>query len=154
MYKSILETHHKSAIVVCSFFITTWGWFAWLSFLDGIYAPGPDGPYNIRHTFTQQFGRDAVWWSTVFVVLAFMGVLELAGKTVKRNMLVAGVWHWPPWKMHRLSENVEEWDLQVWQELERDPKVRERLRRLANDEATVQDMEEEDVFDLEARMDG
>ncbi|QPG99507.1 hypothetical protein C2857_001954 [Epichloe festucae Fl1] len=150
----ILETHHKSTMVMCSFFITTWGWFAWLSFLDAIYAPGPDGPYNIRHTFTRQFGRDAVWWSAVFVVLAFMGVLELAGKTVKRNMLVAGVWHWPPWKMHRLSENVEEWDLQVWQELERDPKVRERLRRLAHDEATVQDMEEEDVFDLEARMDG
>ncbi|KAK2593131.1 drs2 neo1 protein [Conoideocrella luteorostrata] len=149
----VFETHYKSSIVMGSFFLTTWGWFAWLCFLDGVYAPGPEGPYNIRHTFTQQFGRDAVWWATVFIVLALMGAMELLGKTIKRNMLVAGVWHWPPWKMHRLSDNVEEWDLQVWQEMEQDPKVREKLRRLANDEATMEDLEEEDVYNLEARMD-
>ncbi|KFG87700.1 P-type ATPase [Metarhizium anisopliae] len=150
----IFETHYKSTIVMCSFFITTWGWFAWLSFLDGVYAPGPEGPYLIRHTFTRAFGDDAVWWATVFIVLAFLGLLELVGKTIKRNMLVAGVWHWPPWKMHRLNDNVEEWDLQVWQEMEQDPKVRERLRRLANDEETMEDIEAEDVFNVEARMDG
>ncbi|KAF5125584.1 putative phospholipid-transporting ATPase DNF3 [Metarhizium anisopliae] len=150
----IFETHYKSTIVMCSFFITTWGWFAWLSFLDGVYAPGPEGPYLIRHTFTRAFGDDAVWWATVFIVLAFLGLLELVGKTIKRNMLVAGVWHWPPWKRHRLNDNVEEWDLQVWQEMEQDPKVRERLRRLANDEETMEDIEAEDVFNVEARMDG
>ncbi|KAG5985098.1 hypothetical protein E4U55_001602 [Claviceps digitariae] len=154
----IFETHYKPAIVIFSFLITTWGWFAWLSFLDGVYAPGPEGPYNIRRTFTQHFGRDPVWWSTLFVVLAFLGLLELAGKTVKRNMLVAGVWHWPPWKTPSPGgELLEKWNLQVWQELEQDVEVREQLRRLANDEIAVGDMEEEDVFDLgdlEARMDG
>ncbi|KAG5988698.1 hypothetical protein E4U43_004661 [Claviceps pusilla] len=151
----IFETHYKPTLVILSFLITTWGWFAWLSFLDGVYAPGPEGPYNIRHTFTRHFGRDPVWWSTLFVVLAFLGLLELAGKTVKRNMLVAGVWHWPPWKTPSLKdEHPEEWDLQVWQELEQDAGLRERLRRLANDEIVVDDMEEEDVFDLEGRMDG
>ncbi|KHN99959.1 P-type ATPase [Metarhizium album ARSEF 1941] len=150
----IFETHYKSTIVMCSFFITTCGWFAWLAFLDGVYAPGPEGPYLIRHTFTRAFGNDAVWWATAFVVLAFLGLMELVGKTIKRNMLAAGMWHWPPWKMHRLSDNAEEWDLQVWQEMEQDPKVRERLRRLANDEEGMEDMEAEDVFDVEARMDG
>lgn len=89
------------------------------------------------------------------MVLAFLGLLELTGKAVKRNMLVAGVWHWPPWKTPSLKdEHPEEWDLQVWQELEQDAGLRERLRRLANDEIVVDDMEEEDVFDLEGRMDG
>ncbi|TWU74553.1 hypothetical protein ED733_006234 [Metarhizium rileyi] len=150
----IFETHNKSAIVMCSFFITTWGWFAWLSFLDGVYAPGPEGPYQIRHTFTRAFGNDAVWWATVFIVLALLGLLELVGKSIKRHMLVAGAWHWPPWETRRLSHNMEEWDLQVWQEMEQDPKVRERLRRLANDEETMEDVEAEDAFDVEARMDG
>lgn len=152
--KSIFETHYKSAIVITSFFVTTWGWFAWLSFLDVVYASGPEGPYNIRRTFTQHFGRDPRWWSAVFVVLAFLGVLQVAGKTIRRNMLIADAWHWPPWKRRRHSDHLEERDLQVWQELEQNPRVRERLRRLANDEFAVQDMEEEDVFDLEVRMDG
>lgn len=139
---------------MCSFFITTIGWFAWLSFLDGVYAPGPDGPYLIRHTFTRVFGVDAVWWSTLFIVLAFLGLIELVGKSVKRNMLVAGMWHWPPWKKQSLDDIVEEWDLQVWQEMEQDPEIRERLRRLANDEETMDDIEAEDAYNVEARMDG
>lgn len=136
-----------------SFFVTTWGWFAWLAFLDNVYAAGPDGPYNIRHTFTKHFGRDAVWWSTLFVVLAILGLLELVGKAVKRNMTVWGLWHWPPWRTRRLSDNVEEWDLGIWQELEQEPQMRERLRKLANDEEVEDDLDEQDVFDLERRMD-
>ncbi|KAG6064554.1 hypothetical protein E4U32_000147 [Claviceps aff. humidiphila group G2b] len=150
----IFETHYKPTLVILSFLITTWGWFAWLAFLDGVYAPGPDGPYNIRHTFTQHFGRDPVWWATLFLVLAFLGAFELAGKTIKRNLLVAGAWHWPPWRRvprGGLGENLEEWHLQIWQELELDGRVRERLRRLANDEPDVEDVEEEEEeeFDLE-----
>jgi phospholipid-translocating ATPase len=142
-----------------SFLITTWGWFAWLCFLDAVYAPGPDGPYVIRRAFTQGFGIDAVWWATVFIVLAFLGLMELVGKSIKRNMMVAGVWHWPPWKMHRLSDNVEDWDLEMWQEMERNPKVRERLRRLANNDETLADTEEaeeedEGMFNVEARVNG
>ena len=116
-----------------SFFLTTIGWFAWLSFLDGVYAPTPSGPYNIRYTFRTQWGKDAVWWATLFVVLGALGLMELAMKTVRRNLLVAGVWKWPPWRNRGLSDNIEEWDLELWQELEQDPVIRARLKVLAQD---------------------
>jgi phospholipid-translocating ATPase len=142
---SIFETHYKATLVMCSFFVTTLGWFAWIAFLDGIYAPTPSGPYAIKHTFRDAWGKDIVWWSTVFIVLAFLGLMELSGKTIKRQMLVAGLWQWPPWKKGRLRESVEEWDLELWQELEQDPVMRERLRILAQDEDCLDDEGDEDA---------
>ena len=147
--RSIFETHYKSIIVMCSFFITTWGWFAWLSFLDGVYAPVPSGPYDIRSSFTQRWGDDAVWWATVFVVLGFIGLLELVMKAVKRYLLMAGLWKWPPWKEARAGDNIEEWDLELWQELEQDPVVRARLARLCRDDITDEDDEAELQLEIE-----
>lgn len=129
----MFETHFKSTFVLACFFITTWGWVAWNAFLDSVYAKSPSGPYAIRDSFTQTFGRDATWWATLFVVLAFLGLMELVGKTVHRNLHVAGCWQWPPWKGGGLSENLEEWDLEVWQEMEQDPAMKERLRNMARD---------------------
>ncbi|XP_044724674.1 haloacid dehalogenase-like hydrolase domain-containing protein [Hirsutella rhossiliensis] len=135
----ILETHYKPAVVIASFLVTTWGWFAWIAFLDGIYPAGTLGPYAIRHTFRNAWGKDAAWWATLFAVLAFLGLLELCGKAVRRRMLVAGLWQWPPWRRQPLGDNVEEWDVELWQEMERDPAVRERLRALARNEECVVD---------------
>ncbi len=115
------------------FFLTTIGWFAWLAFLDAVYAAEPSGPYNIKYTFRNQWGKDAAWWATLFVVLGALGLMELTMKTIRRNLMVAGLWQWPPWRNHGLSENVEEWDLELWQELEQDPMVRARLKILARD---------------------
>ncbi|KAL6873078.1 phospholipid-translocating P-type ATPase [Trichoderma novae-zelandiae] len=150
----IFETHYKSAVVMACFFITTAGWFAWLAFLDGVYAATPSGVYDIRHTFTRLWGADAVWWSTVFIVLAFMGMIELLFKAMKRAMLVAGLWHWPPWQRKRMGENAEEWELELWQEMEQDEAVRRKLARMARDgdDATLDDDadvggEEEDVLE-------
>ncbi|KAF5017791.1 hypothetical protein F66182_10255 [Fusarium sp. NRRL 66182] len=142
----IFETHYKSMIVMVSFFITTIGWFAWLSFLDGVYAPSPSGPYAIRDSFTHLFGGDAVWWSTLFIVLGLIGLFGIVLKCAKRLLLLAGLWDWPPWGKSRRGENIEEWDVELWQELEQDPALRERLKRLARDEPL--DEGEEDDVDL------
>ncbi|KAH7163140.1 hypothetical protein B0J13DRAFT_30594 [Dactylonectria estremocensis] len=141
----IFETHYKTGIVMFSFFLTTWGWFAWLSFLDGVYAPKPSGTYAIRDGFTTLFGADAVWWSTVFIVLGLIGLMEMAIKAVKRQLLLLGLWSWPPWKQSRVGDNIEEWDVELWQELEQDPLMRERLQRLSRDEP----LDEEDDLDLQ-----
>jgi phospholipid-translocating ATPase len=144
---SIFETHYKSVVVMACFFITTAGWFAWLAFLDGVYAGTPSGDYDIRHTFTKLWGTDVVWWSTVFIVLAFLGIIELLFKAAKRGMLVAGLWHWPPWQRKKMGDNVEEWDLELWQEMEQDPAVRRKLAKMARDgdeELDLDDEEEEE----------
>ncbi|KAH6608618.1 p-type atpase [Trichoderma cornu-damae] len=151
----IFETHYKSAVVMACFFITTAGWFAWLAFLDGVYAPTPSGVYDIRGTFTKLWGADAVWWSTVFIVLALMGMIELLFKAFKRGMLVAGLWHWPPWqKKTRLGDNVEEWDLELWQEMEQDAAVKRKLAKMArdHDDADLEEEEEEEEEDEEDIM--
>ncbi|KAF5544087.1 phospholipid-transporting ATPase DNF3 [Fusarium mexicanum] len=139
----IFETHYKSTIVMVSFFVTTIGWFAWLCFLDAAYAGSPSGPYAIRNSFTELFGYDAVWWATLFIVLGLLGLFEIVLKCVKRLLLIAGLWDWPPWGKSRRGENIEEWDVELWQELEQDPALRERLKRLARDEQ----VEEEDEFE-------
>ncbi|KAF5711357.1 phospholipid-transporting ATPase DNF3 [Fusarium mundagurra] len=139
----IFETHYKSTIVMVSFFVTTIGWFAWLCFLDAAYAGSPSGPYAIRNSFTEVFGADAVWWATLFIVLGLLGLFEIVLKCVKRLLLIAGLWDWPPWGKSRRGENIEEWDVELWQELEQDPALRERLKRLARDEQ----VEEEDEFE-------
>ncbi|KAJ9428853.1 hypothetical protein QL093DRAFT_2147200 [Fusarium oxysporum] len=139
----IFETHYKSTVVMASFFITTVGWFAWLCFLDAAFAGRPSGPYAIRNSFTEAFGADAVWWATLFIVLGLLGLFEIVLKCVKRLLLIAGLWDWPPWGKSRRGENIEEWDVELWQELEQDPALRERLKRLARDEQ----VEEEDEFE-------
>ncbi|KAK4081955.1 hypothetical protein Purlil1_11456 [Purpureocillium lilacinum] len=144
----IFETHYKATLVMASFFVTTIGWFAWVAFLDGVYGAS-SGPYSIRHTFRNGFGADALWWATVFIVLGFMGLMELCGKAAKRGLLVAGLWRWPPWGKNRLSENVEEWDLELWQEMEQDPTIRARLRLLAQDEESAEENTGKDDEDSE-----
>ncbi|KAF4123912.1 Magnesium-transporting ATPase (P-type) [Geosmithia morbida] len=86
----IFETHHKTGIVMFSFFLTTIGWWAWSAFLDGVFAASPSGPYAIRGTFTTKYGRNATWWATLFVVLALLGMMDILLKVVRRNVSVLG----------------------------------------------------------------
>lgn len=142
----IFETHYKSGIVMGSFFVTTIGWWVWVCFLDGIFAASPSGPYDMRYSFRYKFGPDAVWWATLFAVLGALGLMELAMKVAKRQLVLAGLWRWPPppWSTPGLSENVEEWDVELWQELEQDPTVRAKLKLMAR-EHDGQEVEEEEV---------
>lgn len=145
----IFETHYKSSIVMGSFFLTTIGWFAWVSFLDFIFADSPTGLYNVKHSFRYKWGPDPVWWATLFSVLGALGLMELTMKVAKRQFIMAGLWKWPPWKEPGLGENVEEWDVELWQELEQDPAVQAKLRIMAgeHDEQELDvDVEEEEGF--------
>lgn len=131
------------------FFITTFGWFAWLAFLDGVFAPSIS-PYSIRGTFTSQFGKDAVWWATLFGTLGVLGLFEMVLKTIKRSLLLAGLWKWPTnWKRVGLSEDLTEWDLELWQELEQNPIVTEELAKMAREGFEDDEEEGEDAQDAE-----
>ncbi|KAI0899843.1 phospholipid-translocating P-type ATPase [Annulohypoxylon nitens] len=129
----IIETHHKTAIVLGAFGITMAGWWAWQAFLSGVYAPQPS-PYPARNGFVSTFGTDPVWWVTLIVVVTVLISIEMAYKVMKRNLVVAGMWKWPLWKPRSADDSLEEWGLEVWQELEQDPVMKERLRRAAMEE--------------------
>lgn len=150
---SIFETHYKSKIVMGSFYVTTIGWFAWLCFLDGVFGATPSGPYVIRNSFTGLFGNDPAWWATLFGVLGMLGLFEMTLKTAKRNLQVIGVWQWPPWQKPGLSENVEDWDLELWQELEQNPVVKEKLAKMAKEDDLDEEEKDEDELLVEVLED-
>ena len=130
----ILETHYKSNIVIGSFLITTWGWFAWTSFLDGVFAKKPSGTYSIRDSFTTLFGRDGAWWATLFIVLGLLGLIDISVRLVKRHLIINGLWTWPLGQRRKFDSSPEEWPLELWQELEQDPVIFEQLKEMARDE--------------------
>ncbi|KAI0966549.1 hypothetical protein F4678DRAFT_289222 [Xylaria arbuscula] len=127
----IMETHYKSAIVMGAFGITVSGWWAWQAFLSGVYTLQPS-PYDGRGGFVNTFGKDTLWWALLFGVLLILIGLDIAFKFAKRGLIKYGLWNWPPWRKTDADddpENCENWDRQLWQELEQDPVVREHLQR-------------------------
>lgn len=106
--------------------------------MAGIYTP-KQSPYDVRGGFFHEFGRDPAWWLTLIGVQVLLFVVQMGLKMAKRTMVVLGLWRWGQgwWKRVRRSrkkpvdwieDNLEEWDLGLWQEMEKDPGVRERLR--------------------------
>lgn len=142
--RRIIETHYKSAVVLGAFAVTIAGWWLWQAFLAAVYTQQPS-PYAVRGGFFHTFGRDPVWWATLAVVLLFLFVLELGFKMTKRTLVVTGLWKWRwPWmwwsrargpgRPRGTDKNLEDWDLELWQEMEKNPEVRERMRRILEEE--------------------
>lgn len=73
-------------------------------------------------------------------------VLELGFKMAKRTLTIMGLWRWGrgwwkrlrSWKKVRkedwMESNLEDWDLGLWQEMEKDPLVTKKLRAILQDE--------------------
>lgn len=130
--------------------------------MAGIYAQ-KSGPYVVRDSLFEAFGRDPGWWLTLVGVLVLLFVLEMAFKMTKRTMVILGLWRWLGrgwWKRVRrwrrkkqvpdwMDGNLEDWDLGMWQEMEQDGRVRDRLRGILEAEegdelaAALMDVEEE-----------
>lgn len=140
-----METHYKSPVILFAFFITIGGWWAWQSFLAGSYAPKAS-PYDVRGSFFDAFGKDLGWWLTLILVLFALFVLELGFKMAKRTMTILGLWRWGRGRFQRLNRwrkvkredwmdgNLEDWDLGLWQEMEKERRVRERLADILAEE--------------------
>ncbi|KAH6856207.1 hypothetical protein B0I37DRAFT_402798 [Chaetomium sp. MPI-CAGE-AT-0009] len=149
----ILDTHYKNDIVIYSFIITVAGWWLWQVFLAGAYAPGV-WPYAVKNGFFSSFGPDPAWWAALFGALGVLTCMELAYKSAKRNLVLAGLWKrgwkwlkWSTWEAAFWSSPaagsgalwseegtkgcVEEWDVELWQVMEQDPAIRDTLRKMS-----------------------
>lgn len=165
----IIDTHYKTAVMLGSFAITTSGWWAWNGFLSSAYAGGVS-PYAVRHGFATTFGSDLAWWLTLIVVVGVLTTAELGYRAVKRSLVVGGVWGWGSWRKwlswaawkrvfrggvassvvwsgEGMQGSAEEWGVEMWQEMERDPGVRRMLRKMVRgDEDGNEDADEaEDI---------
>lgn len=85
-------------------------------------------PYAVKIGFTSVFGPDLAWWLTLIVVLGALAMGELAVRAVRRSLVVMGIWNWDP---GHSRQNAEELGVEMWQELERDPAVKELLKSRA-----------------------
>lgn len=114
-------------------------------FLADVYAPQAN-PYDVRGSFFGTFGRDPGWWLTLLLVLFVLFVLDVGFKIAKRTLRTFGLWQRSRgclrqvkrWENARREnwrdENIEEWGLRLWQELEKDRKVREQLTSMLEEE--------------------
>ncbi|KAJ9319560.1 hypothetical protein DTO271D3_329 [Paecilomyces variotii] len=131
------ETHCKTIIVITCFSITIAGWWAWNAFLAAAYTPQP-GPYSARGGFTSTFGTDPIWWLTLILVFAILVALQVVYSSLNRNIISIAMK--PLRRRVKWFGGNEDSDIRMFQEMEQDPSMRERLKKMARDE-----MEEPDV---------
>lgn len=149
----IIETSYKTSIVMISFFITVAGWWAWNGFMSSAYGDNLS-PYDVKGGFSDTFGTDWNWWLTLILAFGVLAVAEMVYGATKRNLIASRAW--PPWKylpfkgMRKSESMAEDMDLELWQEMERDPKIRERLEIMARGE----DLEDEIEVMIAAREEG
>ncbi|KAG4262036.1 phospholipid-translocating ATPase [Fusarium proliferatum] len=79
----ILEVHTKTVVTFGGCLISVAGWFLWMLALSGI-KPKSFGPYIVRDTFIDNFGRTLQWWTLVLLELVVLIVIDLVVQAVRR----------------------------------------------------------------------
>ncbi|KAK2625352.1 hypothetical protein QTJ16_005721 [Diplocarpon rosae] len=108
-----LEMHNRTILSFAAWFLGITGWWLWNLALSGIYDPATSF-YGVKHGFVDRFGRSVLWWLTVILSTAAVLLWEVAVESC------------------RVAWFGDEVD--VFQELERDPRWRGRFERIARGE--------------------
>ncbi len=104
-----LDLHNKTITCAAAMFLSIGGWCLWNLILSALYSN--NGVYNVREGLLQRFGRNALWWLTLILIVVAFCAFEVAVKSLR----IA----WAPD------------DVDVFQELEKDEGVRKRLKAAA-----------------------
>ncbi len=104
-----LELHNKSVTCAIAMVLSVGGWFLWNIILSAVY--GNNTVYNVKQGFLQRFGRNALWWLTLILVVTACWAFEIAVKSLR----VA----WAPS------------DVDIFQELEKDEVCKRRFQESA-----------------------
>ncbi|KAL8963693.1 MAG: hypothetical protein Q9193_000060 [Seirophora villosa] len=105
----LLEVHNKSITCALALFASIGCWFAWNLVLSSIYSNNVI--YNVRDGFQDRFGRNALWWLTLILIVVACCGFEIGVKALQIAFLPE--------------------DEDVFRELEKDPGARHRLERAA-----------------------
>ncbi len=101
----VLEMHNKTILVVIAVGLSLAAWFGWNLILSATYN---NVIYNVKSGFLERFGRNALWWLTLTVIVLSFLVFELAIKALKAAFFPS--------------------DVDVFQVYERDPILRQRFQ--------------------------
>ena len=105
----VLELHNKSIAAVIAIVLSVGGWYLWDILLAIIYHN--NAIYDVQNGLFQRFGRNLLWWLTVFVVVVLFAVFEMAIGTIRSNIFPT--------------------DVDVFQGYEQDRDVRKRFEEAA-----------------------
>ena len=105
-----LEIHNKSITCLAAMFLSIGGWCLWDLILSALYTNNVI--YNVRDGFLQRFGRNALWWLTLILIVVACWAFEIAAKSIRMA--------WAPG------------DIDMFQELEKDEGVQARLELAAD----------------------
>lgn len=100
-----LELHNKSITCLIAMILSIGGWCLWNLILSALYSNNV--VYNVRDGVLLRFGRNALWWLTLILIVVACWAFEIGVKCLRMA--------WAPG------------DVEVFQELEKDDGVRQRL---------------------------
>ena len=108
----LLEQHNKSVIALACMIIEVGGWWLWNIVLSFTYANNFE--YGVKDGILERFGRNPLWWCSLIAIVVSCVLFEIGVRTVK------GVF-FPT-------------DVEVFQQLEKDPAVRQRFEEASASE--------------------
>ncbi|KAK4690477.1 hypothetical protein P7C71_g6323, partial [Lecanoromycetidae sp. Uapishka_2] len=103
------EIHNKTYTCAISMFLSIGGWFLWNAILSSTYKNNII--YNVKDGFLDRFGRNALWWLTLILVVIACWVLEIGIKAAR--------FAWMPS------------DADVFRGLQKDPAIKKRFEQAA-----------------------
>lgn len=104
-----LDLHNKSITCAIAIFLSVGGWCLWNLILSALYPTNV--VYNVRDGLLHRFGRNALWWLTLILIVSTCWAFEIAVKSC------------------RVAFAPE--DVDIFQELEKDEEIRKRLKAAA-----------------------
>ncbi|KAF8866743.1 phospholipid-translocating P-type ATPase [Acephala macrosclerotiorum] len=119
----ILEMHNKTLMSALGWLLSVGGWFLWTIVLSALYKPGKTYLlYPIKDGFIRYFGSNLLWWLVLFLTLASLILLELGVSSIRKAF-------WPT-------------ETDLFQELQKDPLIRNRFEERLKAEAEGRDGDE------------
>ncbi|KAK9256763.1 hypothetical protein V1507DRAFT_382252 [Lipomyces tetrasporus] len=105
---NFVEMHNRSYLNFGSLIISVCGWFLWTVCLTQIY-PEKLTLYVVKDTMVETFGKDLVWWATFLLCCGVPVVFDLVLVSLRAGLLPS--------------------DTDVFQQIEQDPELRDRLEK-------------------------
>lgn len=127
-----LDLHNKSITCAIAMFLSVGGWCLWNLILSALYPA--NAIYNVQDGFLHRFGRNALWWLILILIVSICWGFEIAVKSCRIAFAPT--------------------DVDIFQELEKDKEIRKRLEAAAElgmSSAEDQEREEENEAEKKAR---
>lgn len=131
-----LDLHNKSITCAIAMFLSIGGWCLWNLILSALYPTNVI--YNVRDGLLHRFGRNALWWLTLILIVSVCWGFEIAVKSC------------------RVAFSPD--DVDIFQELEKDEEIRKRLEAAAElgmpsaeERDREEEEQEEDEFERKAQ---